>query len=281
MTDALIEELRAAYDARLRGVSTPGPGREVTCDGPLTRVTGGHRGLITGPRDLGLRGAALDELIARQREFWAARGEAVEWKTRGHDLPEDLPERLRAAGFVPEERETVVIGESAALAATTVRLGPELSIRQVGDRADLERVAALQSEVWQEDFGWLAEDLAGRIAAGPESIAVLAAEAGGRMVSAAWLVLDPGGDFGGLWGGSTLAAWRGRGVYRALIAHRARLAAERGVRHLYVDASEDSAPILGRLGLTAVTTTTPYVWTPGGRGPVPPGAGAVKGAGPG
>jgi hypothetical protein len=28
------------------------------------------------------------------------------------------------------------------------------------------------------------------------------------------------------------------------------------------DASGDSAPIRRRLGLRAVTTTTPYVWTP-------------------
>jgi hypothetical protein len=36
----------------------------------------------------------------------------------------------------------------------------------------------------------------------------------------------------------------------------------RGVRYLEVDASDDSAPILRRLGFRAVTTTTPYVWMP-------------------
>jgi hypothetical protein len=30
-----------------------------------------------------------------------------------------------------------------------------------------------------------------------------------------------------------------------------------------VDASDDSAPILRRLGFEAVTATTPYVWSPG------------------
>jgi hypothetical protein len=29
-----------------------------------------------------------------------------------------------------------------------------------------------------------------------------------------------------------------------------------------VDASDDSRPILERLGFVAVTTTTPYVWSP-------------------
>ena len=46
------------------------------------------------------------------------------------------------------------------------------------------------------------------------------------------------------------------------LAHRARLAAERGCRYLEVDASDDSRPILERLGFVAVTTTTPYVWSP-------------------
>jgi hypothetical protein len=34
------------------------------------------------------------------------------------------------------------------------------------------------------------------------------------------------------------------------------------VKYLQVDASEDSRPILEGLGFVAVTTTTPYVWTP-------------------
>ena len=46
------------------------------------------------------------------------------------------------------------------------------------------------------------------------------------------------------------------------MAVRARLAAEHGYKYLHVDASDDSRPILQRLGFTAVTTTTPYVWSP-------------------
>lgn len=70
--------------------------------------------------------------------------------------------------------------------------------------------------------------------------------------------LYPHTGFAGLWGGGTAAPWRGRGIYRALIAHRARTAAGRGYRHLQVDATDESAPILRRPGLTALSTTTPY-----------------------
>lgn len=120
----------------------------------------------------------------------------------------------------------------------------------------------MESAVWGEDWSRLADDLAARIADAPENTVVLVAGAGTEVVCAAWLVFKDGVDFGGPWGGSTLTEWRGRGIYRALVAHRAGLAAARGVPYLYVGASADSAPILTRLGLHAVTTTTPYVWSP-------------------
>ena len=108
------------------------------------------------------------------------------------------------------------------------------------------------------------EHLIAQIAAAPDDIAVVAAEAGGDVVAAAWLAFfEPGaGSFARLLGGSTLPRWRGRGIYRALVAARAQRGAARGVTYLQVDASDDSAPILRRLGFRAVTTTTTYVWTP-------------------
>ena len=43
--------------------------------------------------------------------FFAARRQAVEWKTYGHDRPE-LVERLSEACFEPEELETVMVAEA-------------------------------------------------------------------------------------------------------------------------------------------------------------------------
>jgi GNAT superfamily N-acetyltransferase len=227
------------------------------------RIVGQHRrGFISGPRDLGLDSEALDVLIAKQRNFFAARGEAVEWKTRAHDLPADLPQRLTASGFVAEQRETVLIGEAEDLAAMEPSLADGVTVRQVSDDADMHRIAEMASVVWGDDRSWLAAELIDRVRSDAGQTVVVAAEAGGRMVSAARLEFEPGTEFAGLWGGSTLAAWRGRGIYSALVAHRARIAAARGIRYLQVDATEDSRPILQRLSFTAVTTTTPYVWKP-------------------
>jgi GNAT superfamily N-acetyltransferase len=264
--------LLAAYDENTRArIHEPSPaGVTYAWDGALLRTIGGmNRGFVETPRDPGVRGAELDALIARQRDFFAARGEAVEWKTRGHDLPEDLTERLLAAGFEPEDRETVLIGEAAAIASEPV-LPEGVTLRQVtegeGMADDLRRIAKTHGTVWGEDHSYLADDLGRRIATGGDDFAVFVAEAetasGPEVVCAAWLALREGESFAGLWGGSTLAEWRGRGIYRALVARRAQLAVQRGVKYLQVDASEDSRPILERLGLHAVTTTTPYVWTP-------------------
>jgi hypothetical protein len=47
-------------------------------------------------------------------------------------------------------------------------------------------------------------------------------------------------------------------VFRSLVAHRAATAAARGFRYLQVDASQDSQPILRRLGFIELATTTPF-----------------------
>ncbi|MFD9321688.1 GNAT family N-acetyltransferase [Streptomyces sp. NPDC060053] len=258
MTDA--RDLLAAYDAQLRGA--PPHAATHAPDGPLTRVAGPLRALVTGPPDLGLRGRELDELIARQRDFFAARGEAVEWRLRVHDTPADLPDRLSAVGFTPLPPSAVLIGPVAEATVRRPVLPGGVTLRQVSADADLHAVAALQSAIWGLDLSGLGDDLIARIGAAPRDTVVLVAEAGGEMVSAAWLAFRPGTQFATLLGGSTLVEWRGRGIYRALIDARVALAAERGVPYLHVDASPDSAPLLRRLGFQAITMMTPYVWTP-------------------
>jgi hypothetical protein len=260
---------RDAYDAQIRArVKAEGSANAaVETVGPVVRKVGWEgRGFITY-RDLGgLAGAELDAFIAAQRDHFAAlgTGQEVEWKQHGHDLPADLPERLVAAGFRPDEPETVMIGEVADLTGEPVLPGG-VALREVTERSDLERIRAMQEEVWGTDCSWMPDALARDIAGPGDPAVVLIAEAGGptgEVVCAAWIRFHEGTEFTSLWGGSTLAAWRGRGIYRATVAYRANLAAARGYRYLQVDASADSRPILTRLGLLPVTSTTPYIWRP-------------------
>ena len=74
--------------------------------------------------------------------------------------------------------------------------------------------------------------------------------------------LEPvrGTVFAGIWGGATRQDWRGRGIYRALTAARARSALTLGKTLINSDSTEYSRPILERSGLVKVSTTTPYTW---------------------
>jgi GNAT superfamily N-acetyltransferase len=257
-------DLLAAYDAQVRARIPPRlpAGVDVVRDGPLVRFSGFHGGGFVLYRDLaGKDGAELDALIARQVDAFAARRERFEWKLHGHDLPADLGDRLRAAGFVPEEEETVVIGVAAAVGGEP-RLPEGVTLRETTLRVDLDRVAAMERAVWTEESLSLADALEAELEAGADDLTVVLAEAGDEVVCAAWIRFEQGTEFATLWGGATLREWRRRGIYRALVAYRANLALARGFRFLQVDASEDSRPILERLGFVAVTTTTPFVWTP-------------------
>lgn len=259
-----VAELLAAYDSQLRGrIPTRLPeGMSVERDGPLVRYLGSKPDGFVGYRDLGsLQGADLDHLIARQVRTFAKRGETFEWKFHAHDRPADLEHHLQAAGFVPGDVETVVIASVADLRAEP-QLPEGVRLREVSERADLNRIAAMEQEVWQEDHTWLAETLEAERRCDPDAIRIVVAEAGDAVVCAAWVRFEEGTEFATLWGGATLPAWRGRGIYRATVAHRATLAAQRGFRYVEVDASDESRPILERLGFVAVTTTTPYIWSP-------------------
>ncbi|MEZ5096311.1 MAG: GNAT family N-acetyltransferase [Nocardioides sp.] len=260
--------LLAAYDEQLRGASELEGADDVRRHGPLWWATfdDGERGFCSY-RDLaGADGAALEELIeATVAHFRDATAVAdLEWKTRGHDPLVGLGVRLQAHGFVADELETVLIGAAEALA---VEMPPPAGvvIRRAGDGAalldDARRVLAQAAAVFGRDHGPRPERLAARLEQQADAVQLWLAEAGGEVVCSGRLERVPGTDFAGIWGGGTRPQWRGRGIYRALVAARARAAVAQGARFLHSDSSPMSAPILERMGLVRVTTTTPYVWT--------------------
>src|SRR5262249_1050969 len=160
-----------------------------------------------------------------QRDYFALRGEAVEWKTRGHDLPATLTDRLRAAGFVPEDQETVLIGVAADMAGDPV-VPDGTTLCEVAADDDVRAVAAMERVIWGQDLSYMGEELMARRASAPGDITFFSVtDSAGQVVSAAWIIYHPGTDFAYLAGGSTLEAWRGRGIYRALVGARARQAA--------------------------------------------------------
>jgi hypothetical protein len=86
------------------------------------------------------------------------------------------------------------------------------------------------------------------------------AETAGHIVGAGRVEPVGGTEFAGIWGGATVEAWRGRGIYRALTAVRARSALAAGKTLIHSDSTAYSRPILERSGFLKVSTTTPYHW---------------------
>lgn len=252
----------ALFDRDMReGAPPDGPGARVERVGGVVRQTApahGWNGVLRS--DPEVRDA--DAMIAEQIAYFTGLGREFEWKLYGHDLPADLGRRLLAAGFTPEPDETLMVGETTGV--TSGARPPEgVRIVPVTDRAGVDLMAEVHERAFGADASRFRSRLLERLTACPDTIVALLALAGDEPVSAARMELTPGTRFAGLWGGGTVRDWRGRGVYRALVAHRARIAADRGYRYLQVDASADSRPILERLGFAALTTTTPYVYTPG------------------
>ena len=149
-----------------------------------------------------------------------------------------------------------------ATVPTQVTLPPGVRLLPVTDEAGIGLLADVHERVFGTGSSRLRRSLAAQLHQCPEDMAMVVAMAGDQPVCSARIEFLPGTSFASLWGGGTLPGWRGQGIYRALIAYRAQLAAARGYRYLYVDASPDSQPILARLGFSRLARTTPYVWDP-------------------
>ena len=254
----------AAYDEQLRTDAETPSALAVERLGPLRLVDfGGGRGFVTYQDLGGADAAGIRELVAEAVAHYEAspRIRRVEWKTRGHDHAPGLHEALLAHGFVAEETESIMIGEANAL-AVDVELPDGVSLRRVTDDADVRAMCAMQGVVFGDsvsDVDAMTAALLRRLAL-DDGMELWVAEADGQVVSAGRLEPVDGTTFAGVWGGSTLEEWRGRGIYRALTAARARSALALGKTLMHSDSTEYSRPILERYGLLKVSTTTPYCW---------------------
>ncbi len=255
----------AAYNRQVRqSTASDGTGATFEVDGPVIRRLGppGQDGSGVFWSDLDAGNA--DAVIAEQVALIGARGEKFEWKLYDYDQPPDLAERLLSAGFEPEDPESFMVAEIAEVtqALSSANLPEGVTVVRVTDAAGVALMAQVEQQAFGHDKSEVREGILAQLEATPDQVALVLAMAGDVPVCAARIEYVPGTQFAGLWGGGTVKEWRGRGIYRALVRYRAELAAERGYAYLTVDASEDSRPILERIGFTRLAVTTPYIWTP-------------------
>jgi hypothetical protein len=262
VTDA--HQFLLAYDRQLRTDAETPSAIGVTRLGSLRLVTfPGGRGFVTYPRPDDTEAGSLSRLVstalAHYRGIPGITG--VEWKTRDHDGIPGLHEALLDNGFEPEDRESIMIGR-AELLDVDVPLPAGVAVRQVTEPHDVRAMVAMQDVAFGTEISEdSSQGILHRLGL-DDGMELWVAEADGQIVGAGRLEPVAGSDFAGIWGGATLETWRGRGIYRALTAVRARSALAAGKTLIHSDSTEYSRPILERSGFLKVSTTTPYYWKP-------------------
>jgi GNAT superfamily N-acetyltransferase len=252
-------ELLARFDEQARAGLLPEPGMEIERT-PLAVRLSGMWDLVLFSR---LTPETADAEIARQQARPLPPGRKLEWKLYAYDEPKDMEARLRRAGFAPEARETVLVLDlDAALPAVEPPAG--IRIERATDAAGLAALAAVGVGAFGVDYAGMNDEFLARMGFGTVSCYV--AYSGAEPVCAGRLETPRGCTFAGLYGGGTAPAYRGRGIYRSLVAARVREAKQRGYRYVTVDAADTSLPILLRLGFEQLTTVRAWTWQPSERG---------------
>jgi hypothetical protein len=195
-----------------------------------------------------LREDEVEEVMREIHALVPAKGRsACTWEVGTHATPGDLVDRLLALGLVDFE-EPLAIG---MVLTDEPGAPPErITVRKVESLADLHTHVRITNEAFGMDEAHLAEQLAGAAKTwaedDPARGARFLASIDGEPVAAALSTYTPWGVV--LNAGSTLAAARGRGAYRALVHARWRDAVAHGTPALVTQAGRMSRPILERLG---------------------------------
>lgn len=245
-----LVHIRQRLDLERRQLAHAGDRLERLPD--VTRLTsGGHHSIAFSS----LSAETADAAIAREVAHHRALGVSFEWKLYAHDEPADLGERLARQGFVAGEREAVLVCAVDDLVLTTPAM--DCRIVRIDHPDGLEDYRRVAEAVLRKNYDATIDELRSSLAAGSTDHVGYIAYVGVEPASVGRLYTHRNSVFGGLYGGSTRAAFRGRGCYRALVAARASDAKTRGARYLIVDALPTSRPILERLGFQRLTDTWP------------------------
>jgi len=89
--------------------------------------------------------AELDALISAEQTRATEAGYTLEWKTYGHDTPPELPARLQAAGFAPDDEERVLVLPVTDETIAAFGNSP-YEIRRINDAAGLTDYADIARE---------------------------------------------------------------------------------------------------------------------------------------
>jgi hypothetical protein len=202
----------------------------------------------------------VDRVIREQIAYFEEIGQDFEWKVFSYDTPSDLKERLITHGFEADEAESIMVLDLQTAPASLFE-SVTTDVKRITDIAQIDQVVQILSDVWNEDQTEFGQILADELTHQGDDLSIYIASIDGVPASTAWIRFHKGSSFAGLWGGSSLAAYRQRGLYTTLLSVRAQEARQRGVRYLTIDASPMSQPIVAKYGFQTLAVAQACMWT--------------------
>jgi len=202
----------------------------------------------------------VEAVIEQQIAHFEGLGRPFEWKVFTHDSPPDLRERLMVQGFKPREQDAVMV-MNVRTANPRLLLPVQLDVRRVTEPAKLGVLEELLAAEYGGDFSSLRRLLEEDMRERPSYSSVYLAYVDGKPVGAAWAQFPARGQFASLWGGTVASAFRGRGVYTALLAARLQEAIHRGYGLLTIDATKQTRPLVEKFGFGLLTYAHSCYWS--------------------
>ena len=244
------------YDKDLRlHVLYPEARREVTCN--VVRFIRQAPGMnfvsftiATEPK--------LDRVIDSELEYVSPLRQPFTWKVYEHDRLPSLGEKLFARGYAVDGEPGAIMMLDVNQVTTPRVKATGADIRRITTRDGLKDVVRVLDSVYGGHNDWVNERMSLHLQI-PGYLSIYASYADDEPVSVAWTYF-PRGHFATLYGGTTLPAYRNRGLYTSLLHARLDEIRERGYPFAVVEAGAMSKSIVAKHGFQHLTTVYDYEW---------------------
>jgi len=241
-------------DLRLR-ISYPEARKEITKD--VVRIIRNAPGMNVVAFTFANE-SQLDSVIDREVNYLQPLNQPFTWKVYDHDLLPSLKRKLSVHGFQEEDDPADVMVLDVRKASAVLLQPVTTDIRRITDLDVLQDVIHVLDQVWGGHNTWVNERLGSHLQI-PGYLSVYVAYLENRPASIAWTYF-PRGHFATLFAGSTLPAYRRRGLYTSLLATRVQEIRKRGYPFAVVETGTMSRPIVAKHGFQHLTTVYDYEW---------------------
>jgi GNAT superfamily N-acetyltransferase len=206
-----------------------------------------------------------ETIVNAEIQYFAQLNRDFEWKVYSHDEPPDLLSQLRNRDFRIGEEESLMFRDLRELPPSLMAPPPEgVTVNPVRNEQSIADFLSLESAIWCCEPSKTREHLLATLTDPLHRNLGFVAYSDSKPIGCGRVTASPQSQFSGLWGGSVLPDFRGRGVYRALLAARIQHVLQYdSIHYLRVDALPTSRPILEKYGFKVVASTWPAEWPPG------------------